>query len=50
MTLILFLMYEACYNTDSFWAPYFRLLPLAFPGKYSITRYGYAPPPPRHTL
>ena len=28
----LFLVYEACYNQYSYWAPYFRLLPTQFPG------------------
>jgi hypothetical protein len=37
LTLVLFLMYEACYNGDSFWAPYFRLLPLSFPGEPALT-------------
>ena len=31
-SVAMFLMYEACYNPTSFWAPYFRLLPLKFPG------------------
>jgi len=32
MTLILFVMYEACYNWRSTWAPYLSMLPVSFPG------------------
>jgi hypothetical protein len=32
-SLMLLLVYEACYNPTSFWEPYFHLLPLEFPGR-----------------
>lgn len=32
-SLVLLLVYEAHHCPESFWAPYFRMLPLSFSGK-----------------
>jgi hypothetical protein len=37
-SLIVYLMYEACYEPNSYFAPYFRLLPLTFPGAVQVVR------------
>jgi hypothetical protein len=42
-SLLLLLVYEACYNPTSFWEPYFHLLPLQFNGEQWSAAVGAGP-------
>ena len=36
LSLVVMLMYEGHHNNNSFWAPYFRILPTTFPGNSKV--------------